>query len=96
MGEKSKPVINVFNVIFEVTIRMVSAIMWLTPVGICSIIIGKILTAENLTVMLAQLSWFILTVVIGVFLYQLIILQVVYVVFVRKNPFSFYFSLAQV
>lgn len=70
--------------------------MWLTPVGICSIIIGKILTAENLTVMLAQLSWFILTVVIGVFLYQLIILQVIYVAFVRRNPFSFYFSLAQV
>lgn len=95
MGSKGKVVVDFFCTIYEVIMKMVSGIMWLTPVGVCSVICGKILAVEDLAVVMAQLAWFILTVVVGVLLYQLVIMQLIYYVFLRKNPFRFYASLFQ-
>lgn len=93
IGSKGQIVIDFFAAIFEVIMKMVTCVMWLTPFGVSSVIAGKILSVQNLSVVMAQLLWFILTVAIGVFLYQWIILQLIYFIFVRKNPFKFYYGL---
>ena len=62
----------------------------MTPVGITSVIAGKILGVADLALVMSQLAWF-----IGVFFYQLVIMQLIYLAFVRKNPFKFYAGLAQ-
>ena len=67
----------------------------MTPVGITSVIAGKILGVADLALVMSQLAWFIVTIVIGVFFYQLVIMQLIYLAFVRKNPFKFYAGLAQ-
>ena len=67
----------------------------MTPVGITSVIAGKILAVNDLALVMSQLAWFIVTIVIGVFFYQLVIMQLIYLAFVRKNPFKFYAGLAQ-
>lgn len=67
----------------------------MTPVGITSVIAGKILGVADLALVMSQLAWFIVTIVIGVFFYQLVIMQLIYLAFVRKNPFKFYTGLAQ-
>lgn len=67
----------------------------MTPVGITSVIAGKILGVDDLMLVMSQLAWFIITIAIGVFLYQLVIMQLIYTAFVRKNPFKFYAGLAQ-
>ncbi|XP_034945744.1 excitatory amino acid transporter [Chelonus insularis] len=96
LGEKKgQVVIDFFKAVFEVIMRMVSTVMWMTPIGITSVIAGKILGVDNLLLVMSQLGWFIVTVVIGVLLYQLIIMQLIYLVFVKKNPFKFYAGLAQ-
>lgn len=95
LGEKSKPVIDLFTIIFEVIMKMVTGVMWLTPFGISSVIAGKILSVNDIALVISNLAWFIATVVIGVFLYQLIIMQLIYFVFLRKNPFKFYLGLVQ-
>lgn len=75
--------------------RMVNGVIWLTPVGISSVIAGKILSVDNILLVMSQLCWFITTVIFGVFIYQLIIMQLIYFVFLKKNPFKFYFGLVQ-
>ncbi|XP_076655750.1 excitatory amino acid transporter 2 isoform X2 [Halictus rubicundus] len=95
LGEKGQIVIDFFKAVFEVIMRMVSTVMWLTPVGITSVIAGKILGVTDLALVMSQLAWFIVTIVIGVFFYQLVIMQLIYLAFVRKNPFKFYAGLAQ-
>lgn len=95
LGEKGQVVIDFFKAVFEVIMRMVSAVMWMTPVGITSVIAGKILGVDDLMLVMSQLAWFIITIAIGVFLYQLVIMQLIYTAFVRKNPFKFYAGLAQ-
>lgn len=67
----------------------------LTPVGITSVIAGKILGVNDLALVMSQLAWFIVTIVLGVLIYQLIIMQLIYLMIVRRNPFKFYVGLAQ-
>lgn len=93
IGAKGQVVVDFFTAVFEVVMKMVTCVMWLTPLGISSIIAGKILSIANLAPVLMQLMWFIITIAIGVFFYQWIVMQLIYFVFVRKNPFKFYYGL---
>lgn len=95
MGEKAKILVNIFTVIFDAVMKMVVGVMWLMPIGICSVITGKIISVDDIALVMSQLAWFIVTVLLGVFIYQLIIMQAIYFVFLRKNPFKFYAQLAQ-
>jgi len=95
VGERAKPVIDFWLVIDEVIMRMVCIIMWISPVGISSVICAKILAVEDLTSVMSQLGLFIITVCSGIFIYQFTILQAIYFVFVRKNPFKFWWGLFQ-
>lgn len=65
----------------------------LTPIGISSIICGKVLSVSDISLVVSQLGWFVLTVVLGVLLYQLVFMQLIYLVILRKNPFKFYLAL---
>lgn len=90
IGSKGQVVIDFFSAVFEVVMKMVTCVMWLTPVGISSVIAGKILGVSDLRLVMSQLMWFIITVAIGVFFYQFIVMQLIYFIFVRRNPFKFY------
>ena len=67
----------------------------ISPIGISSVICAKILSVQNLMLIMSQLGYFIVTVVGGIFLYQFTVLQLIYFVFVRKNPFTFWLGLFQ-
>ncbi|XP_049763079.1 excitatory amino acid transporter isoform X1 [Schistocerca serialis cubense] len=95
MGRKAEVVIEFFTTVDEVIMRIVTGIMWLTPVGVASVIAGKILSVEDLSVVVQQLGWFVFTVVLGVFIYQLIIMQLIYFIIIRRNPYKYYWGLAQ-
>jgi len=95
LGKKAQLVIDFFKIIDEVIMRMVNAIMWISPVGISSVICAKILGVANLGSVMSQLGLFIFTVCSGIFIYQFTILQAIYFVFVRKNPFKFWWGLFQ-
>uniref|UniRef100_A0AAG5DDW7 Amino acid transporter n=1 Tax=Anopheles atroparvus TaxID=41427 RepID=A0AAG5DDW7_ANOAO len=95
IGRKGYVVIQFFSAMFDVIMKMVTGVMWLTPIGISSVIAGKILSVDDISFVMTQLTWFIFTVALGVFLYQWIILQAIYFFFLRKNPFKFYLGLIQ-
>ncbi|XP_035776930.1 excitatory amino acid transporter-like [Anopheles albimanus] len=95
IGSRGYVVVQFFSAIFEVIMRMVTGVMWLTPIGISSLIAGKILSVEDIAFVMTQLAWFIFTIALGVLLYQWVILQAIYFVFLRKNPFKFYLGLVQ-
>jgi len=95
VGKKAAAVIEFFAVVDEVIMRMVTTIMWISPIGISSVIAAKILDVDDLATVMTQLTMFILTACGGIFLYQFTILQAIYFFFVRKNPFSFWATLFQ-
>ena len=95
MGEKAAGLVNMFALIDDLVMGWVGAIMWISPVGITSVITAKILQVEDLASVMAQLTWFLITTSIGIFFYQLVILQGIYLIFVRKNPFRFWITMFQ-
>ena len=90
MGQKAKGLVNGFAIIDDAVMKMVGAIMWISPLGITSVITAKILQVEDLAVVMAQLTKFLITTCVGIFFFQFVILQVIYFIFVRKNPFKFW------
>ena len=95
MGEKAAGLVKLFALIDDLVMGWVGAIMWISPVGITSVITAKILQVEDIASVMAQLTWFLITTSIGIFLYQLVILQAIYFLFVRKNPFRFWITMFQ-
>ena len=90
MGQKARGLVNGFAIIDDAVMKMVGAIMWISPIGITSVITAKILQVEDLALVMAQLTKFLITTCVGIFFYQFVILQVIYFIFVRKNPFKFW------
>ncbi|CAG0894016.1 unnamed protein product [Cyprideis torosa] len=95
IGKRAKPVIDFFLILDECILQIVKLIMWLTPVGVGSVICGKIVAMGDISLIVQQLAYFILAVIAGVFIYQWVILQLIYFLFTRKNPLKFYIGLGQ-
>ncbi|CAG9859990.1 unnamed protein product [Phyllotreta striolata] len=92
IGSKGNGVKEFFSTIFDVVMKMVRGVIWMTPVGLFSIIAGKLLSVADVLLVITQLGWFVATIIVGVYLYQLVILQLIYLIILRKNPFKYYFS----
>ena len=112
LGEAGRLLVELFRIVDEVIMRLVMVIMYISPIGIASIIAAKILgrsdvcmlnltlyllftAVADIALVMSQLGMFILTAVSGVFLYQFVILQLIYLLIVRANPLRFWFGLAQ-
>lgn len=95
IGRKAEPVLSFFKIIDEVIMKMVCGIMWISPIGISSVICAKILGVVNLGSVMSQLGLFIITACSGLFIYQLVFYQAIYLFFVRKNPFKFWWGMFQ-
>ncbi|XP_063845727.1 excitatory amino acid transporter-like isoform X2 [Scylla paramamosain] len=95
LGKKGAVVVDFFSVIDTVILKIVTGVMWLSPLGVASVIMSKILSVENLGTVMSNLGLFIVTVVVGVFIYQWIIQNLLYFIFTRKNPLQFYFHLLE-
>jgi len=94
-GKRGDVVKDFFYVVNEVVLKIVTGIMWLSPVGVASVIMSKILSVTELGSVMSTLSLFILTCVIGIMLYQIVFQNLLYLLIVRKNPFKFYFNLLE-
>jgi len=62
----------------------------LTPFGVASLICVKVLEVDDMGQIMSSLAIFIITVLVGITFYQFIIMQLLYFIFMRKNPFKFY------
>ena len=95
LGPFGKPLINLFSIIDQVIMKMVYMVMWVSPIGIASVIAAKILGVSDIALVMSQLGLFILTACSGIFFYQFVCLQLIYFLIVRKNPFKFWWGLFQ-
>ncbi|XP_060768024.1 excitatory amino acid transporter 2a [Neoarius graeffei] len=95
MGEKAKLMMDFFNVLNEIVMRLVSMIMWYSPVGIACLICGKIISINDLEGVAKQLGLYMLTVILGLIIHGGIFLPLIYFVIVRKNPLKFFMGVFQ-
>ncbi|XP_046558174.1 excitatory amino acid transporter 1-like [Haliotis rubra] len=87
LGDKGKVVLQFFVTLNDITIRMVWLVMWYSPVGIMFLIIGKVLSVEDLISTAQQLAMYLTTIIAGASLHGLAVLPLLYVALTKKNPF---------
>ncbi|XP_031704618.1 excitatory amino acid transporter 2-like isoform X1 [Anarrhichthys ocellatus] len=95
MGEKAKLMLEFFNVLNEIVMRLVGAIMWYSPFGIACLICGKIISIADLEMVARQLGMYMVTVIVGLIIHGGIFLPLIYFVIVRQNPFTFFMGIFQ-
>ncbi|XP_068192473.1 solute carrier family 1 member 9 [Antennarius striatus] len=95
MGERGKVMCDFFNILNEIIMTMVSLIMWYSPVGIASLIAGKIAAIGDLEVVARQLGLYMVTVVVGLVIHGGFILPAIFFAITRKSPFTFYSGIFQ-
>uniref|UniRef100_A0A8C5THF7 Amino acid transporter n=1 Tax=Malurus cyaneus samueli TaxID=2593467 RepID=A0A8C5THF7_9PASS len=94
MGEKGQVLLDFFNALNEATMRMVQIIMWYMPIGIVFLIAGKIIEVEDWEIF-RKLGLYMATVISGLAIHSGVILPLIYLIIVRKNPFRFAMGMAQ-
>ncbi|XP_041033415.1 excitatory amino acid transporter 2-like [Carcharodon carcharias] len=89
MGERAQIMAEFFNVLNEIIMKLVLMIMWYSPLGIASLICGKIAEIKDLEVVARQLGMYMVTVMVGLIIHGALILPSIYFIITRKNPLSF-------
>ncbi|OXA64581.1 excitatory amino acid transporter [Folsomia candida] len=92
LEEKAKPLLQIFSAFDTVNMKMITTFIWATPVGVASLICSKVLEVSDIGALFTSLLTFIFTVAIGLALYQFVIMQLIYFIVLKKNPFEFYLS----
>lgn len=95
IGSKGKIIKEFFGDVFEVLMKLTTVVMWLSGVGMCSIITGKLLAIGNLAEIISQLAVFVMCVSLGLAFHQLVLLPSLYFIYLKKNPVKFYSHLAE-
>uniref|UniRef100_A0A8C5B2I1 Amino acid transporter n=1 Tax=Gadus morhua TaxID=8049 RepID=A0A8C5B2I1_GADMO len=95
MGEKARLMLEFFNILNEIVMKLVGAIMWYSPLGIACLICGKIISIADLEVVARQLGMYMVTVIVGLIIHGGIFLPLIYFVICKKNPYTFFMGIFQ-
>ena len=67
----------------------------LLPLGIASLIAGKLVEVESYATLVQDLGLYTVTVLTGLFIHALIVLPLIYFLITRRNPFAMMGQIAQ-
>ncbi|KAJ3596453.1 hypothetical protein NHX12_002860 [Muraenolepis orangiensis] len=95
MGERARLMLEFFNILNEIVMKIVIMIMWYSPFGIACLICGKIISIDDLEMVAKQLGMYMVTVIVGLLIHGAIFLPAIYFAIVRKNPFTFFMGIFQ-
>ncbi|XP_064625417.1 excitatory amino acid transporter 3-like [Lineus longissimus] len=95
MGEKCRPLVAFFSAMNEAVMALIGLVIWYSPIGVLFLVASKIVEMENIETALQQLGLYIATVLAGLAIHGFIILPLLYLIFVRKNPFKFVAGILQ-
>ena len=95
LGSEAETMIRFFVILNEIVMRLVVICMWYSPVGICSLIVAKILAIGDMYTVAQQLGLYMLTVIAGLLIHACLTLPLIYFAVTRKNPLTFFRGMLQ-
>ncbi|XP_046560781.1 excitatory amino acid transporter 2-like [Haliotis rubra] len=87
MGESGRLMVDLFNILNQITMNMTKLVMWYNPIGILFIVMNKILEVRDLETAAQQLAMYMVTGLIGLAIHALVVLPSIYFILTRQNPF---------
>ncbi|XP_067667908.1 excitatory amino acid transporter-like [Haliotis asinina] len=95
MGESGRVMVDLFNILNQITMNMTKLVMWYNPIGILFIIMNKILEVRDLETAAQQLAMYMVTGLIGLAIHALVVLPAIYFILTKQNPFRVSLSLIE-
>lgn len=89
LGELGKPLYHVCLALAEATMILVTAVIWYSPIGIMFLVASEVLGMKDPIAELEALGMYMVTVLSGLAIHGGIVLPLIYLVVVRKNPFKY-------
>ncbi|KAL9964503.1 hypothetical protein ACROYT_G028154 [Oculina patagonica] len=89
LREKGKPLVKFFSSLNEAIMMIVLFIMWLAPIGVCSLVAARIAAMDDIVEAMGKLGLYMVTVLCGFLVHSLIVIPLVFFVVTRKNPYDF-------
>lgn len=86
LGPEGAKVVRVISTLNEAIMKLVGFVMWYSPVGIASIIAGKLLEVDSFATLVEQVGLYFATVMVGLTLHGVVVLPLIYLLLTRKNP----------
>ncbi|KAL4228027.1 hypothetical protein ACF0H5_013465 [Mactra antiquata] len=86
MGPKGQVMVDFFDILNEIVMKLIILVMWYSPFGIMFLIAGKILELDDIQAVAARLGLYIVTVVSGLVVHACVSLPLTYFIITRKNP----------
>ncbi|CAH3115856.1 unnamed protein product [Pocillopora meandrina] len=93
IGERGMPLKAFFEALNEVVMKMVTLVMWFSPIGICSLIAAKVAAMNDILESLNMVGMYMATVIAGLLIHAIIIIPVLYLIVVHKNPLRYFLGL---
>lgn len=87
--EKCENLLTIFLEFTQIMMMIVQYAVYLTPLGVFFLILARILEMENILDVFAKLGLYIATACGGNLIHGFLILPLIYLIFVRKNPYKF-------
>ena len=91
-----QPLIDLNSAVYACVMKVLDWVLLALPLGICSLIAGRLLEVQVSEQLFLQLAFFCVAVLTSLAIFSLVILPALYALTVRKNPFAFYRQMAEV
>jgi Na+/H+-dicarboxylate symporter len=88
LGQRGRPVAEFFQIIFEVIMKMVHAVIWLAPLGVFCLLVWTV-ARIGFESFIQGIGVYMITVIVGLGVHGLIILPIILLLLARVNPFKF-------
>ncbi|XP_011302519.1 excitatory amino acid transporter [Fopius arisanus] len=91
MGQKAQVMVDFFEALNEIVMKILSLIiMWYAPIGIMSLIAGKIMSISNLVITAKMLGLYMVTVIVGLLIHGMVTLPLIFWIITRRNPLTYF------
>jgi Na+/H+-dicarboxylate symporter len=92
IGERGKPLLDVFSALFAVIMQLVEWILWLAPLGVAALMAWTV-ARIGLQSLKGPLFFFVVTVLTGLAVHGVVILPLVLLIFGRAHPFRYMYQM---
>ncbi|XP_020282833.1 excitatory amino acid transporter 1 isoform X1 [Pseudomyrmex gracilis] len=95
MGPQAKPLLSFFESLSGAMMVITNWVIWLSPIGVLSLVASKITEMKSLDEVVGQLGLYFLTVVIALLIHGLVVLPGMFFLLTKKNPYIYISNMAQ-
>nr|KAG5701569.1 hypothetical protein BaRGS_024819 [Batillaria attramentaria] len=95
LGPKGRPLKELFESLADVTLVLVNVVIWYSPIGVLFLVTEEVVSMADPKQTFEQLSFYFITVMVGLAVHGFITLPLLFFVICRRNPYRFMYGVLQ-